>query len=504
MAERDPQSPGHDETIVPVEPGFRKPGPEFRRPEPGRALSMPVRLVALGGLVVAAAVVFMWLPSWVDDQQPQEPVAEEPPPPEPPEETGPVYTEEELEALRQESDGLLAQLLNQQSQLDRRSAAEWGGDDFETYQELGRSGDDAYLADAFWDSVAAYEQALDVGEELLTRSIELIDAALGAAGEALEAGNADVAAEQFSLVLQIEPDNGVAQAGLLRAQQLPDVLALVRQGEELEQSGDLEGAVRAYREAVALDGHWAPARSALNALEAIIRDRRFDDLMSRGLNAMAAEEFGDAHEFFAQALALRPDSGEARSAQTQADQSLKLEQIALVEARALAFELRERWDDALRLYNDALQTDSTLAFAQEGRTRAQYRVDLELKLQNLVDHPDLLFDDDVLRDARLLAAEAGGISPMGPRLGDQVESLERLLTLASTPLPVQLQSDELTEVTLFRVGRLGQFLVRDLELRPGAYTVVGSRSGYRDVRMTFTVLPGQSLDPIRVECVEPI
>ena len=504
MAERDSHKPGHDETIVPVEPGFRKPGPEVRRPEPGRALSMRVRLVALGGLVVAAAVVFMWLPNWVDDQQPQEPVAEEPPPPEPPEEAGPVYTEEELEALREEADGLLAQLLNQQSQLDRRSAAEWGGDDFETFQELGRSGDDAYLADAFWESVEAYEQALDLGEELLTRSIELIDAALDAAGEALEAGNAAVAAEQFSLVLQIEPDNGVAQAGLLRAQQLPDVLALVRRGEDLERSGDLEGAVRAYREAVALDGLWAPARSALSVLESTIRDRQFDDLMSMGLNAMAAAEFDDAHALFTQALVLRPDSGEARSAQIQADQSLELEQIALVEARALAFELRERWDDALRLYNDALQTDSTLAFAQEGRERSQYRVDLELKLQNLIDHPDLLFDDDVLRDAQLLAAEARGISPTGTRLGEQVASLDRLLRLASTPLPVQLQSDERTEVTLFRVGRLGQFLVRDLELRPGAYTVVGSRPGYRDVRMTFTVLPGQPLDPIRVECAEPI
>lgn len=504
MAERDKQNPGHDETIVPVEPGFRKPGPEVRRREPGRALSMPVRVAALGGLVVAAAVVFMWLPNWVDDQQAQEPVAEEPPPPEPLEEPGPVYTEEELEALRDEADGLLAQLLNQQSQLDRRSAAEWGGDDFETYQELGRIGDDAYLADEFWNSVASYEQALDLGEGLLTRSIELIDAALAAAREALRAGNADVAAEQFSLVLQIEPDNADAQAGLLRAQQLPDVLALVRQGEDLERSGDLEGAVRAYREAVALDGLWVPARSALDALEATIRARRFDDLMSRGLNAMAAEEFEEAHELFAQALALRPDSEEARNAQIQADQSRKLEQIALVEARALAFELRERWENALSLYNDALQTDSTLAFAQEGRNRAQYRVDLELKLQNLIDHPDLLFNDNVLRDAQLLAAEAGGIAPMGPRLGEQVESLDRLLRLASTPLPVQLQSDELTEVTLFRVGRLGQFLVRDLELRPGAYTVVGSRPGYRDVRMTFTVLPGQSLEPIRVECMERI
>ena len=503
MAERDSHSPGHDETIVPVEPGFKKPGPAVPQREPGRGLSVPVRVAALGGLVIAAAMVFVWLPNWVDEQQTQEPVVEQPPP-EPPQEQGPVYTAEELEALREQADGLLAQLLNQQSRLDQRSASEWGGADYETYQELGRSGDDAYLADAFADSVDAYRQALDLGELLLTRSIELINAAMDAAREALEAGNADVAAEQFSLVLKIEPDNAGAQAGLLRAQQLPDVLALVRRGEDLERSGDLQGAVRAYREAVALDGLWVPARTALAALEAAISARRFDELMSRGLNAMAAEEFDDAYELFGQALALRPGSEDARSAQMQAEQGLKLEQIALVEARALAFEARERWTDALNQYNDALQTDSTLAFAQEGRTRTQYRVDLELKLQNLIDHPNLLFDDGVLHDAQLLATEAGAIAPRGPRLGEQVDSLARLLRMASTPLPVQLHSDERTEVTLYRVGRLGQFLVRDLELRPGAYTAVGSRPGYRDVRRTFTVLPGQSLDPIRVECVEPI
>ena len=63
-----------------------------------------------------------------------------------------------------------------------------------------------------------------------------------------------MAGEQFSLVLSIEPENADAQAGLLRAQRLPEVLALVREGDDLERSGDLEEAVRAYREAVVIDG----------------------------------------------------------------------------------------------------------------------------------------------------------------------------------------------------------------------------------------------------------
>ena len=415
-----------------------------------------------------------------------------------------MYTEVELEAFQAQADSLLARLLNQQSQLDRRSVSEWGGDEYQRYRELSRSGDDAYLADAYFDSVDAYGEALDLGEVLLERSVGLIDAALEAARAALEAGNATVAGEQYSLVLSIEPENADAQAGLLRAQRLPEVLALVREGDDLERSGNLDEAVRAYREAVAIDGLWAPARSALDSLEERIRSRRFDALMSDGLNAMLAEEFEDAYELFSQALALRPNSPDALNARMQAQQGFHLERIALVEARALAFEMRERWEDALSQYRDVLDTDSALAFAQEGMARATYRVDLDLKLRNLIDNPNLLFNDNFLRDAQLLAAEAAAVTPAGPRLGEQVEALEALLRLATTPLPVQLQSDEQTEVTLYRVGRLGQFLVKDVELRPGEYTAVGSRPGYRDVRRTFTVLPGQRLDPIRVQCVERI
>jgi len=43
-------------------------------------------------------------------------------------------------------------------------------------------------------------------------------------------------------------------------------------------------------------------------------------------------------------------------------------------------------------------------------------------------------------------------------------------------------SDNLTEVSVYRVGRLGRFTAQELLLRPGRYTVVGTREGYKDVR----------------------
>jgi len=61
-----------------------------------------------------------------------------------------------------------------------------------------------------------------------------------------------------------------------------------------------------------------------------------------------------------------------------------------------------------------------------------------------------------------------------------------------------------TAITVYKVGRFGSFERRELTLRPGRYTVVGSRSGYRDVRLTLEVEPGAAPATLSVKCEEPI
>jgi len=59
-------------------------------------------------------------------------------------------------------------------------------------------------------------------------------------------------------------------------------------------------------------------------------------------------------------------------------------------------------------------------------------------------------------------------------------------------------------VTIYRVGRLGTFTRQTLDLRPGTYTIVGSRQGYRDVRLELVVRPGETPAPLSVRCEEEI
>jgi tetratricopeptide (TPR) repeat protein len=503
----DPQLPRDDEAIVAIKPGFGAPAAE---PKTRAARATPAPrgpLIAAGAalaLLVLLGIVFFALPRWVQEDAP-EPVAAVPEAPaaetEP---AAPALSEEELAALKERAEAQLTELLQQRSRLEARSAPRWGGAEWTAYDDLGRTSDQALLAERYALAVASYAKALAAGSALLARAEQITATALASAKQALAAGNAELAREQFDLVLGIEPDNAEALAGRTRAERLPEALALVARAEELRRQQSLEEAADLYREVLQLDPEWAPAQTALAEITAALASQRLESLLSLGYAALAEEEYAEAREHFAAALALAPASKSAADGLAQAEQGQKLDTIALAEARALAFERREMWPEAIEVYEAALTADSTLDFARVGLERSRTRADLDIKLANLLTNPNLLLTDNVLADAGRLADQARPLATPESRIGTQVARLDELIRLASTPLTVELTSDELTEVTVYRVGQLGTFASKAVQVRPGTYTAVGSRNGYRDVRATFTVLPGQALAPIRIVCTEPI
>jgi hypothetical protein len=118
--------------------------------------------------------------------------------------------------------------------------------------------------------------------------------------------------------------------------------------------------------------------------------------------------------------------------------------------------------------------------------------------------PHVLESDQMLANAILLLEEASSAEPEGPQLAALVAKLDHLIKNAKTPVPVILESDNLTEVAVYGVGRLGKFDAYRLNLRPGNYTVVGTRDGYKDVRLQMVVKPGGPELRFSVQCSEKI
>lgn len=110
----------------------------------------------------------------------------------------------------------------------------------------------------------------------------------------------------------------------------------------------------------------------------------------------------------------------------------------------------------------------------------------------------------VREDARSLLETARAQAPQGPIIRSQIARLEGLLPGLDKPVRLSLVSDNSTRVAIPSIGTFGAFARRDIQLRPGKYTVIGTRDGFRDVRREITVSPGQEAQTIRVTCSDPI
>jgi hypothetical protein len=226
--------------------------------------------------------------------------------------------------------------------------------------------------------------------------------------------------------------------------------------------------------------------------------------MSQALQALSAGRLSAAGKALKQAGAIRPGDPAVSDLKQQLSNRRLAVQLDSLRQEAARLEQAERWPDALKACENALALDARAAFATACQERVSRRIDLDKQLQGFLTRPERLFEDAPLEAARQLLAFARSIEPSGPRLAGQVKRLAGLVAEAEAQVEVLIKSDGLTEISIYHVGRLGQFLEKRLVLRTGDYTATGSRNGYRDTRQTFKVRPGSGTLVFTLLCEEPI
>jgi tetratricopeptide (TPR) repeat protein len=275
-------------------------------------------------------------------------------------------------------------------------------------------------------------------------------------------------------------------------------------GEAAESNGDLEAASVDYTEALQLDSDYQPARNSLQRVSAQLTDARFRAAMSRMLTAMDDGQLNEAGKALKDAARLKPDDGAVRDARQRLTQARQQSSLSRLRKHAAAKAGKEDWQGAAVLYKKALQVDADAGFARDGLKRAEARIQLHRQLDHYLNDPQRLYSAEPQENARVLLSAAGGAPASEPSLVKKISQLEQQLAAVQIPVQVRLWSDGETDVVIYRVARLGRFTEHQLELRPGTYTAVGSRPGYRDVRKVFSVLPGQAPPPVDIRCEEPV
>lgn len=412
----------------------------------------------------------------------------------------PVFTageEQRLRGMRQTFDNRLAAL-------EARGAGVWGGREFATAKT--RAAEAVGARDAGNPRMA--QERLAVALKLLDtvegRAPQALSAQVAAGEKALGAGQQEVAGQAFDLARRISPADRRASDGQRRTGSLNAVLPLLADAQNAESAHEYARAAQDYSQALFLDPNNATAKAGQARANAAFGDDNYAKAIGSGFAALGAGRLDEAHEAFVKARALKPTGSEASEGLRRVGAALTARGFASMRQRAAGLEAQERWDEAERAYEDVLAADPSLAFAQEGKARTTSRADLSGRLQQFLDRPDRLASPGVREDARALLETARAQSPQGPVIRSQIARLEILLPGFDRPVRLSLLSDNSTQVVISSIGSFGAFARRDIELRPGKYTVVGTRNGFRDVRREITVAPGQENQTIRVTCSEPI
>ncbi len=474
-------------------------------------------------LLLCGFIVFMYLPNYVSEKRDQElSITSKPKPTDAPpiEASAEIIKEkttqkvlqepvielspEEISALKLEAEELLLQLIEKQKLLEEKAVQQWAKQEFNIALTLGSSGDEHFRKQDYQQAITSYKDAVMVLADLEKRIMPTLAENLQKGETALSQAEKNTAVIHFELARTIDPENQQAINGLKRSETIEELYTLLEQGGKFEASNRFNDANKIYLQATELDPLSSEAESALARVNNRINKIEFTKLINQGYASLKLRQFNDARTAFNSAQKLFPHSAKPKQGLNLIEQIVFKEKLSALMAEAEYFEKIEDWSNAAESYQQILILSPKLSSAQLGLERNREREDILTKLDDHIKNKMRLGSESVAKEASQLLSNISTLENPGTKIEQGVITLNSLIQLAQQPIAITIQSDNLTNIAIFKVGKFGRFEQRKLELKMGKYTIVGSRPGYRDIRKTFIVSNEMTDKTISVLCDEPI
>jgi len=411
---------------------------------------------------------------------------------------------QEILAQKPIAEALLSELLIKIESLKLQGILFWGMEKWEDVLIVQQEGDSAFIEQQYDLSAGRYREALQMLSDLEISIPDVLTNALKMGQSSILSGNENDAIANFEIALAIDGNNIEAKLGLDRALKLDQVLERTQRGQTEFAMGNYEPAIQSFEDALLIDPDWEPAINGLAQSKQSYADNLFQESLSKGYRSLNDESFDEAESLFDQALSIRPNSEEA----LQALDELNLKRIASLtkslKYKGLIAEVNEEWNQAKGFYQEILVIDANLEEVKESLSRVESRILLEAEMKSIIARSDAYNDNKVLGQAQALLETAKSIERIGPKMEESIQKLDSLIQIALIPIEVIFESDQFTEVTIFKVDQMGTFQQKIVSLRPGIYTARGSRKGFKDETIRFRVDPNKQNQRVKIICSKKI
>lgn len=371
----------------------------------------------------------------------------------------------------------------------------------ETYNEALRS----LNAGQYQKSVDDYEMTGAILGDLEARAIQQIGEILETAKAALEAYNLSAAKSAYEAVLEIDSGNKAATEGLVMVRALEGIAEEVKSIKAMEAAGKYEAALAQIDKLSANNPNNLFLRNQRAAIEARILERDYAAHLAEATKAEAEGRFADAIKALEAAIALKPTAEQQKRLVALKEQykAVRLEQLLVTGFDALK---AGRYEAARDLYKEAIALAPESKEARTGLEKAS-----SLYLANIRYTQNIANASKYIKEGRYpLAAKffndamASRPSTVPPSQIAAEQKLRSTIDEQSQEVSVTVESDKRTYVSIIGVLPPDRFKDTELNLFPDVYTVKGTRSGYKSVEIELKVDATKQNQTITVECTEKL
>ena len=355
----------------------------------------------------------------------------------------------------------------------------------------------------FKESVEGFELVEAILGDIEVRAIQQVATLLEKAGAALSSFDLGAAESAYRSVLEIAPDHQDAIRGLEMTVALDGIVSEISSILELEKEGEIDQAL------VALDAlaETNPDNRFIEKLREEMLGRRleqnFAELIGASLGLEASGDFAGAIAAVEEALSLKDDQeqqGRLAGLKTKA-KAVRLEELLAGGFVALQ---NGRYESARDVYKEAvalapesseartgLEKASSLFLASVRYTQNIRGVERRIK-EGRYPLAAKLFNEALLSRPAKLSSEAL----------EKEDLIRSALEVQSQQVVVNMTSDKRTHVSIIGVLPPERFKTMDLKLFPDVYKVRGTCGGYRSVERELRVDALKSGQRIHIQCTE--
>lgn len=367
--------------------------------------------------------------------------------------------------------------------------------------EEATSNGDAELAIKKYDEGVGYlqkagEQFAATIEDMRTKLVE-----------AFGSGDKEASISLVSDILERIPADPEAEEYQTRVTVLDKTYPLYQAAVDNEKSGLYAIAEGQYREILKLDKKYE---------DVVIRLENIEE--TRSLH-IADEKLEEVRQLLkqgkiAKALVLGEEAAQLNPTSKDAVELLELVKVQFEEQRlkdslkkAMEYTTNGKLEAAEQIYLDLIISfpgDQEVTLGLEGvRTRMQerYTVETYLKAARKALNCGSV---DCYEQGIDYVQEALNLLPGNTDAANLMAVLQENLRLMNLPVEVTFESDGKTRLEVHKIGIFKQISRETVRLKPGSYTVVAKRQGYRDVYMEFHIAPGAEQKTIQVVCKEKL